>query len=216
MRGESSKRKYLIWFWTLFILPFLTVIILFILISLGKLGPIPSFRELENPEYNLAAEVYSEDGVLLGKISIENRTWTDYKDLSPYLIDALIATEDIRYYRHSGIDIRGLGRAVVRTIVLGQKTGGGSTITQQLAKQLYPRDTAQVSEFTRKIRLGVSKFKEWQTAVKLERAIPRRRSLPCTLINMISCTRQLAYDLRQGYILILLPIHLKLRRLQCW
>ena len=70
----------------------------------------PSFTELENPEYNLAAEVYAEDGVLLGKISIENRTWTDYKDLSPYLVDALISTEDIRYYRHSGIDIRGLGQ----------------------------------------------------------------------------------------------------------
>src|SRR5512139_2249205 len=134
MRGESSNRKYLIWFWSLFILPFVTVIILFILISRGKLGPIPSFRELENPEYNLAAEVYSEDGVLLGKISIENRTWTEYSELSPFLINALVATEDIRYYRHSGIDIRGLGRDFVRTIMLRQKTGGGSTITQQLAK----------------------------------------------------------------------------------
>ena len=104
--------------------------------------------ELENPEYNLAAEVYSEDGVLLGKISIENRTWTDYKGLSPYLVDALIATEDIRFYRHSGIDIRGLGRAAVRTILLGQNTGGGSTITQQLAKQLYPRDTSRTSSET--------------------------------------------------------------------
>jgi penicillin-binding protein 1A len=168
MRGDSSNRKYLIWFWTLFILPFIIVIILFFLISNGKLGPMPSFRELENPEYNLAAEVYSEDGVLLGKISIENRTWTDYNDLSPYLIDALIATEDIRYYRHSGIDIRGLGRVIVRTVVLGQKTGGGSTITQQLAKQLYPRDTARTSGFVKKIKIGVSKFKEWQTAVKLE------------------------------------------------
>jgi len=170
MKGDSSNRKYIIWFWTLFIIPFITVLIIFILISNGKLGPMPSFRELENPEYNLAAEVYSEDGVLLGKISIENRTWTDYDDLSSYLVNALIATEDIRYYRHSGIDIRGLGRAIVRTIVLGQKTGGGSTITQQLAKQLYPRDTAHVSAFTRKLRLGVSKFKEWQTAVKLEKS----------------------------------------------
>jgi penicillin-binding protein 1A len=130
----------------------------------------PSFGELENPEYYLAAEVYSEDGALLGKISIENRQWTEYKDFSPYLTDALIATEDIRYNRHSGIDIRGLGRAVVRTILLGQSTGGGSTITQQLAKQLYPRDTARNSAFMRKVKLGVSKFKEWQTAVKLERS----------------------------------------------
>jgi penicillin-binding protein 1A len=130
----------------------------------------PTFTDLENPEYYLAAEVISEDGVLLGKISIENLTWTDYKQLSPHLVDALIATEDVRYYRHSGIDIRGLGRAAFKTILLGQGTGGGSTITQQLAKQLYPRDTAQSSAIVRKIKLGMSKFKEWQTAVKLERS----------------------------------------------
>ena len=100
MKGESIKRKYLIWFWSIFAIPFIIVVILFVLISKEKLGPMPSFTELENPEYNLAAEVYSEDGVLLGKISIENRTWTDYRDLSPYLVNALIATEDIRYYRH--------------------------------------------------------------------------------------------------------------------
>jgi len=170
MKANSNNKKYLIWFWTLFIFPFALVIILFILISKEKLGPMPSFSQLENPEYFLAAEVYSEDGVLLGKISIENLTWTDYKDISPLLVEALIATEDIRYKRHSGIDIRGLGRAVIRTVLMGQNTGGGSTITQQLAKQLYPRDTARTSSLVRKIRLGVSKFKEWQTAVKLERS----------------------------------------------
>ena len=170
MKGDTVNRKYLIWFWIVVGLPFVVIIALFILITNEKLGPMPSFTELENPEYYLAAEVYSEDEVLLGKISIENRTWTDYKDLSPYLVEALIATEDIRYYRHSGIDIRGLARAVVKTILMGQNTGGGSTITQQLAKQLYPRDTAKLSAFTRTLRLGVSKFKEWQTAVKLEKS----------------------------------------------
>jgi penicillin-binding protein 1A len=170
MKGNTSNKKYLIWFWALFSFPFIFVIVLFILISREKLGPMPSFSELENPEYFLAAEVYSEDGFLLGKISIENLTWTDYKDLSPWLVEALIATEDIRYNRHSGIDIRGLGRAAIRTVLLGQSTGGGSTITQQLAKQLYPRDTARTSSIARKIKLGVSKFKEWQTAVKLERS----------------------------------------------
>lgn len=170
MKDRKDSRKYLIWFWSLFALPFVFIIVLFVLISLEKLGRMPSFSELENPEYNLAAEVYSEDGILLGKISIENRTWTEYQDLSPYLVQALIATEDIRFLRHSGIDIRGLARAAVRTIMLGQNTGGGSTITQQLAKQLYPRDTARVSAFSRQVRLFVSKFKEWQTAVKLERA----------------------------------------------
>ena len=98
MKGNTNNKKYLIWFWALFIFPFVFVITLFILISKEKLGPMPSFGELENPEYYLAAEVISEDGVLLGKISIENRTWTEYKDLSHYLTDALIATEDIRYF----------------------------------------------------------------------------------------------------------------------
>ena len=170
MKGNNNNKKYLIWFWALFIFPFVFAIALFILISKEKLGPMPSFGELENPEYYLAAEVISEDGVLLGKISIENRTWTVYKDISHYLTDALVATEDIRYNRHSGIDIRGLGRAAILTVILGKNTGGGSTITQQLAKQLYPRDTVRNSTLMRKIKLGVSKFKEWQTAVKLERS----------------------------------------------
>ncbi len=170
MTDKSSNRKYLILLWTLFAIPFIAVISIFILISREKLGPMPTFEELENPEYSLAAEVYSSDGVLLGKISIENRTWTDYDEISHDLINALIATEDIRFYNHSGIDVRGLARAAVRTILLGNNTGGGSTLSQQLAKQLYPRDTATVSALVRKIRLGVSKFKEWQTAAKLEKS----------------------------------------------
>jgi penicillin-binding protein 1A len=170
MKGNTNNKKYLIWFWSLFIFPFALVIILFFLISKEKLGPMPTFSDLENPEYYLAAEVLSEDGVLMGKISIENLTWTEYEELSPFLVDALIATEDIRYKRHSGIDIRGLGRAAVLTIILDRNTGGGSTITQQLAKQLYPRDTTRSSAIVKKLKLGVSKFKEWQTAIKLERS----------------------------------------------
>jgi penicillin-binding protein 1A len=170
MKGDSNYKKYLIWFWSLFFFPVVLFIVLFILISKEKLGPMPSFEELENPEYLLAAEVISEDGVLLGKISIENRTWSEFKDISPFVTDALIATEDIRYNRHSGVDIRGLGRAVVRSVLLGQSKGGGSTITQQLAKQLYPRDTARNSGVMSKLKLGISKFKEWQTALKLERS----------------------------------------------
>jgi penicillin-binding protein 1A len=177
MKGNWSNKKYLIWFWALFIMPFAVIITLFILISKEKLGPMPSFVELENPEYNLAAEVFSEDGILLGKISIENRTWTEYKDFSPYLISALIATEDIRYFRHSGIDPIGLGRTAIKTILLGQNAGGASTITQQLAKQLYPRDTTRNSAIVRKIKLGISKFKEWQTAVKLERSYTKEEIL---------------------------------------
>lgn len=170
MKGTVRNKKYLIWFWSIFTFPFILLITIFILIGKGKLGPMPSFAELENPQLNLAAQVISEDEVLLGLIALENRTWTDFEELSPYLVDALIATEDIRYYRHSGIDLRGLVRAVVKTIILRQPTGGGSTISQQLAKLLYPRENDTISAFTRKIRLGVSKFKEWQTAVKLEKS----------------------------------------------
>jgi penicillin-binding protein 1A len=171
MKGNTTYRKYLIWFWTLFALPFVFVIVLFILISSGKLGPMPSFAELENPKNNLAAEVYSEDGVLLGKYYLEgqNRTWTEFKQISPDVINALIATEDIRFYRHSGIDVRALGRVIVGFFT-GRNKGGGSTITQQLAKQLYPRETAKVSLISRNIKLVVSKFKEWQTASKLEKS----------------------------------------------
>lgn len=177
MKGNTDNKKYLIWFWAIFSFPFLVIILLFILISKEKLGRMPTFGELENPEYYLAAEVLSEDGVLLGKISIENRTWTNYKDISHHVTEALVATEDIRYLRHSGIDIRGLGRAAIRTILLGQSAGGGSTITQQLAKQLYPRDTARNSSLMRKIKLGVSKFKEWETALKLERSYTKEEIL---------------------------------------
>ncbi len=173
MDNINPKYKlYIRWFWGIYILPFLCITLLFILISKEKLGPMPTFEQLENPENNLAAEVYSEDEVLLGKFYIQNRTWTEYNDISPYVLDALIATEDIRFYKHSGIDLKGLARVFVRTILLRQKhAGGGSTISQQLAKNLFPRDTVYYRfGLVRKAKLVVTKFKEWQTAVKLEKS----------------------------------------------
>ncbi len=168
---DKKFRKNIIWFWVIISLPAVLLLTLFILISTNRLGPIPSFEELENPDNSLAAEVYSEDNVLLGKFYIQNRTWADYEDISPYVIDALIATEDIRFHRHSGIDFRGLARVLVKTIILGQNTGGGSTITQQLAKNLFlPRDLSNDPAIVRAAKLSVTKFKEWQTAVKLERS----------------------------------------------
>ncbi|MGE5348624.1 MAG: transglycosylase domain-containing protein [Actinomycetota bacterium] len=168
---DKKFRKNIIWFWVIISLPAVLLLTLFILISTNRLGPIPSFEELENPDNSLAAEVYSEDNVLLGKFYIQNRTWTEYEDISPYVIDALIATEDIRFHRHSGIDFRGLARVLVKTIILGQNTGGGSTITQQLAKNLFlPRDLSNDPAIVRAAKLSVTKFKEWQTAVKLERS----------------------------------------------
>ncbi|MDX9903313.1 MAG: transglycosylase domain-containing protein [Bacteroidales bacterium] len=170
MRSKKF-RKGITWFWVAVSAPAVLLVMLFILIAAGKLGPLPSFEELENPDNSLAAEVYSEDNVLLGKFYIQNRTWTDYEDISPYVVDALIATEDIRFYRHSGIDFRGLARVLVKTIILGQNTGGGSTITQQLAKNLFlPRDLSNYPAIVRGAKLVVAKFKEWQTAVRLERS----------------------------------------------
>lgn len=172
MTENKKYRKYLIWLWALVAFPYVFIIVIFLLISAEKLGPMPTFEELENPENSLASEVYSEDGVLLGKFYIENRTWTDYKDISENIIKALLATEDIRFYRHSGIDVRGLGRVLLRSILLRQEAGGGSTITQQLAKNLFNTrggDTVRYSRLRQKGNLVISKFKEWYTAVKLEK-----------------------------------------------
>jgi penicillin-binding protein 1A len=168
---DKKFRKNTIWFWIIISVPAVLLLTLFILISARKLGPLPSFEELENPASNLAAEVYSEDNVLLGKFYIQNRTWTNYEDISPFVVEALIATEDIRFYRHSGIDFRGLARVLVKTIIMGQNTGGGSTITQQLAKNLFlPRDLSNDPAIVRAAKLAVAKFKEWQTAVRLEKS----------------------------------------------
>lgn len=169
---SSAYRKYLRWFWVIFALPFVSIILIFVLISTGAMGEMPSFEQLENPQNDLAAEVYAEDGLLLGKFYFQNRTWTSYDEISPAMIDALVATEDIRFYRHSGIDFRGLGRVFVKTVLLGQsESGGGSTITQQLAKNLFPRDTAtHRNRISRTLKLVQTKFKEWHTAVRLERS----------------------------------------------
>ncbi|MBR4197787.1 MAG: penicillin-binding protein [Bacteroidales bacterium] len=141
----------------------LFIFIFFFALSMGWLGFMPSFEELENPRSNLASEVISCDGEILGFIGVENRSNVAYDEISPNVINALIATEDVRFYDHSGIDIRSLGRVLTKTILGGSSSsGGGSTITQQLAKNLFPRE--------KKSKLGIvySKFKEWIVAAKLE------------------------------------------------
>lgn len=150
---------------------FLAVIVIaiagiFVAISNGWIGYMPEVEELENPSYKFATEIYSEDAKLLGtwSQSKENRVYTGYDELSPNLINALIATEDIRFHRHSGIDTKALIRAVVKRGILMQKNaGGGSTITQQLSKQLYSPSAENLIE-----RL-FQKPIEWIIAVKLER-----------------------------------------------
>ena len=126
--------KFIRWFWTLFFLGILLVVSIFVSASIGVFGEMPDYTVLENPKTNLATEVLSSDGQLLGKYYYrDNRTLLDYKQISPNLVDALIATEDARFYSHSGIDARGTLRALV---YLGSK-GGASTISQQLARQLF-------------------------------------------------------------------------------
>lgn len=152
-------KNYIKWFWMLIFGGTLLMILIFILASLGVFGKLPSFDELENPENNLASEVISADGKTLGKFFHENRTPVQYQDLPQHLIDALIATEDERFYSHSGIDARGTLRAVV---MLG-KGGGASTITQQLAKNLFTKKVS--GNIVLRI---IQKIKEWVIAIRLE------------------------------------------------
>ncbi len=141
-------------------------ILFFLLISIGMIGYIPNIEELENPIDKYASQVISTDNQPLFTYSLgnDNRIFVDYSDLSPHLIEALIATEDIRYYSHSGIDVIGLGRVIFKTLILSrEESGGGSTITQQLAKQLYS------PKANNKIQRIFQKPVEWVIASKLER-----------------------------------------------
>jgi penicillin-binding protein 1A len=170
-RKPGKTTKYLIILWTLYALPLLLFIIIMVLISNGKMGFMPEFEQLENPQTNLASELITEDGELLGKYFVENRTFVSYEGLAPHLVDALVATEDVRYYRHSGIDVRSLARVLVYSVLLGQNEGGGSTISQQLAKNLFPRDTTiRRTGIGKAGHLAINKFKEWNTGVRLERS----------------------------------------------
>lgn len=155
--------------WIVVFTPFLALFLF--IFCVGVFAEIPSFEELENPKSKLATELISEDGEVINTYHIENRSYVKFKDLSPNLVNAAVATEDIRFYRHAGIDFRGLARVAVKTLVMRDaSSGGGSTITQQLAKTLFPRDTTS-AKFPghKEFKLVVSKFKEWITAVKLER-----------------------------------------------
>lgn len=165
-KNVKNKGPYSKWikpFWIIYGAGVVTLVLLFSMISMGWLGFMPSFADLENPETNQATEIYSEDGVLLGKYFFENRSNCKFEEISPALVNALIATEDARFYKHSGIDVRALFR-VSFGLLTHDHRGGGSTITQQLAKNLFPRDP-----HASKAKLVLTKFKEWVVAVKLER-----------------------------------------------
>jgi len=171
VQKPGKTTKYLIILWTLYILPAVLFIVIMVLIGKGKMGFMPEFAQLENPDTNLATQIITEDGELLGTYFIENRTYVQFEDLAPHLVDALVATEDVRYYRHSGIDLRSLVRVAVYSVILGKNEGGGSTLSQQLAKNLFPRDTTvNRTKIGRAAHMAVVKFKEWNTGVRLERS----------------------------------------------
>ena len=162
---NTAFKKYTKWIWSIFLGGVGLVILMFLFASWGFLGKLPSFEELENPINNLATEVISSDDKTIGKYAVENRTPIGYKDLPQNLVDALVATEDVRFYEHSGIDFRGTARAFIK---LG-KDGGASTITQQLAKLLF---TGERSKNT--LQRGFQKVKEWVIAIKLERQYTKK------------------------------------------
>ena len=145
--------------WRIFLFGILAVVLLFTALNYGLFGKMPSLKELENPEADLASEVISADGKLMGKYYLENRSEVGYNDISPNIVHALVATEDERFYDHSGIDPEALARAIR---YMG-RDGGGSTITQQLAKMILKQGRGNIFERTR------DKLKEWIIAVKLER-----------------------------------------------
>ena len=145
--------------WRVFFGGFILVILMFTLANFGVFGKMPSVEELQNPEADLASEIYSSDGILMGKYYTENRSEVKYNEISPNAINALIATEDERFYDHSGID----AKAFLRAVVTMGRDGGGSTLTQQVAKLMLGQGRGNV------IKRGVQKIKEWIVAVKLER-----------------------------------------------
>ncbi len=147
---------------------------------LGLFGTLPDFKTLENPESELASELYSADGFLLGTYARENRSPVNYEDLSPNLVQALIATEDVRFHDHSGIDMTAMLRVFVKSILLGQDAGGGSTLSQQTAKNLFKTrtDASQgILSSVPGLRMLIIKTKEWIVATQLEKAYTKNEIL---------------------------------------
>ena len=157
-----------------------SVFILFSSVYIGIFGHIPTGYELKNIQNYLASEVYSADNVLLGRYYVQDRSDIDYEAIPQYIIDALVATEDTRFYNHNGIDKRSILRVLLRTLLLQhESSGGGSTITQQLAKNLYKRKSYSV------ITVPVNKFREMIIAVRLEKVYTKKDILELYL-NTVS------------------------------
>ncbi|MEQ1745118.1 MAG: transglycosylase domain-containing protein [Saprospiraceae bacterium] len=192
-RRMPVYRKIIRWMWRLSIACVVACIVVFVAISFAA---IPSFRELENPKSALASEVLGDDGTVLDRYFVENRVPVTYDDLSPYLVQALIATEDERFRDHSGVDAKAVARVVVRTILLSdQSAGGGSTITQQLAKNLYSdRKFDGMNKAEKLLALAYRKLREWITAIKIEKRYTKEEILAMYL-NQVDFVNN-AYGIR--------------------
>lgn len=162
------------------LLGFLTVLTTALLVHSGTLGPLPGYPELKAIKHHNASEVYSEDGVLLGKYYVENRINADFEEITPSIINALVATEDARFFEHSGIDLRAAGRVLFKSILLmDESSGGGSTLSQQLAKNLYGRQEYLM------LSMLVNKMREMMIARRLE-AIYDKEELLRLYLNTVS------------------------------
>lgn len=163
---KENKGGWIKYLWMVFALGVSSIVLLFVLIANGVIGYLPEIEELQNPKNKFASEVYTSDGEIIGRYYYgkDNRVAVSYDQISPNVINALISTEDVRFYEHSGIDFRALFRSIIKRGVLGQKgAGGGSTITQQLAKLLYSPTAENI--FQRALQKPI----EWVIAVQLER-----------------------------------------------
>lgn len=184
-KPESSNwaKKTVKFLWIAFAAGFFGFILFVWMVSvdfLGLFGALPDFKALENPDSEVASELYSIDGFLLGTYARENRSPVTYQELSPNLVNALIATEDERFEEHSGIDIRAMSRVFVKSILLGQDAGGGSTLSQQTAKNLFKTRTDDNQGFLSSIpglRMLIIKTKEWIVASQLEKAYTKQEIL---------------------------------------
>jgi penicillin-binding protein 1A len=170
-KQKKGKQTYITRFWVIYAMSLLIIILFFIGVANNLFGPLPTFDDLENPKTNLATEIYSSDNKLIGTYYVENRSNVEYSELPQHLVQALLATEDIRFERHSGVDVKALFR-VAFGVVSGNSKGGGSTLTQQLAKNLFPRERN-----LSKSELVMRKFKEWITAIRLERNYSKQEIL---------------------------------------
>ncbi|MDE6813128.1 MAG: transglycosylase domain-containing protein, partial [Duncaniella sp.] len=141
-KGKKPRRYrgLIVTLWVIFASAIVGIFLFLFFVYNGVIGYMPAVEELKNPTDRFASVLYSSDGKEIGRyfVGTGNRVYADFDEVSPHVIDALISTEDVRFEEHSGIDMRGLGRVLFKTLLLGNKNaGGGSTLTQQLAKQLY-------------------------------------------------------------------------------